>query len=87
MQMSKFNFILLVSVTLSALYVTDLRMGIKRQTHLYGKGQEEKIRLNQDHAELVYEQSKLSDSKQVARAAAKMKMSAPTSENTVAVGY
>ena len=51
---SKMNFILLLAVTLSALYVADLRLGIKRQTHLFGKGQEEEIRLNQDKAELLY---------------------------------
>ncbi|MCG7657612.1 cell division protein FtsL [Wielerella bovis] len=82
---SKLNFVLLVAVTLSALYVTDLRMSIKRQTHLYGKGQEEEIRLNQDRAELMYERSKHSDAQQVEQAALQMKMRKPTPEETVAL--
>lgn len=82
---SKLNFILLIAVTLSALYMTDLRLGIKRETHLYGKGQEEEIRLNQDRAELEYERSKHADERQVIQAAEKLNMHAPTSEETIAI--
>jgi cell division protein ftsL len=82
---SKMNFILLLAVTLSALYVADLRLGIKRQTHLFGKGQEEEIRLNQDKAELLYEQSRYADVKQVVQAAEKMKMHAPSPVNTISI--
>ncbi len=82
---SKMNFILLLAVTLSALYVADLRLGIKRQTHLFGKGQEEEIRLNQDKAELLYEQSRYADVKQVVQAAEKMKMHAPLPANTISI--
>lgn len=87
MTFSKFNLILLIAVTMSALYVTDLRMGIKRQTHLYGKGQEEEIRLNQERAELLYEQTKYSDKKQVMEAATRMKMREPKPEETVALRF
>ncbi|MDK4680864.1 cell division protein FtsL [Kingella negevensis] len=87
MTFSKFNLILLIAVTMSALYVTDLRMGIKRQTHLYGKGQEEEIRLNQERAELLYEQTKYSDKKQVMEAATRMKMHEPKPEETVALRF
>lgn len=80
---SKLNFLLLLAVTLSALYVADLRMGIKRQTHLYGKGQEEEIRLNQDRAELLYEQSKHSDTQQVLQAAEQMNMRKPEPNETI----
>lgn len=82
---SKLNFVLLVAVTLSALYATDLRMNIKRQTHLYGKGQEEEIRLNQDRAELMYERSKYSETQQVEQAALQMKMRKPKQDETVAL--
>lgn len=80
---SKINFVLLLAVTLSALYVADLRMGIKRETHLYGKGQEEEIRLNQDRVELQYEQSKYSDIRLVSQAAEKMNMHKSTASETI----
>ncbi|XXQ67536.1 cell division protein FtsL [Neisseriaceae bacterium B1] len=82
---SKLNIILLLAVTLSALYVADLRMGIKRQTNLYGKSQEEEIRLNQDRAELLYEHSRYSDAKLVSEAAAKMNMHEPPAKDIVEV--
>lgn len=82
---SKLNLILLLTVTLSALYVADLRMGIKRQTQLYGKGQEEEIRLNQERAELLYERSRYSDAKLVSAAAQKMNMREPQTKEIVEV--
>lgn len=82
---SKINLILLLAVTLSALYVTDLRLGIKRQTQLYGKAQEEEIRLNQDKAELLHEQSRYSDAKLVTEAAEKMNMHEPRNKEMVVV--
>ena len=84
---SRINCILLIAVTLSALYVTDLRLGIKRQTHLYAKGQEEEIRLNQDKAELTYERSRLTDARAIEEAAEMMKMHQPTEKDTVSVQY
>ena len=38
---SRLNFLLLLAVTLSALYVVDLRLKIKWQTTAYTKGKEE----------------------------------------------
>lgn len=80
---SKLNFILLVAVTLSALYVADLRMGITRQTQIYGKAQEQEIRLNQDHAELAYEHSRYADAALIEAAARELNMHEPTDQETV----
>lgn len=82
---SKLNFILLAAVTLSALYVADLRTGIKRQTQLYGKSQEQEIRLNQEQAELTYELSLYSDAALIGAAAKELNMREPTAEDTVAL--
>lgn len=82
---SKLNLVLLLVVTLSALYVTDLRLGIKRQTQLYGKVQEEEIRLNQERAELLYEHSRYSDTKLVSEAAKKMNMHEPNEQEIIEV--
>ncbi len=79
---SKLNLVLLLAVTLSALYVTDLRLGIRWQTHLLGKAQETEIRLGQDRAQLLYEYSRYSDAKLVSAAAQKMNMHEPK-ENEV----
>ncbi|MDO4434562.1 MAG: cell division protein FtsN [Alysiella sp.] len=80
---SKLNLLLLFAVTLSALYVTDLRLGIKRQTQIYGKGQEEEIRLKQDRADLLYEHSRHSDARFVTEAAQKMNLREPKAEEVI----
>lgn len=84
---SKINLILLPAVTLSALYVTDLRVGIQRQKVLYGKAQEEEIRLQQDKAQLIYEHSRYSDTKLVSQAAEKMKMHEAKDHQIVEIRY
>lgn len=81
--LSKFNFLLLVAVVLSALYVVDLRNGILRETQLIGKGQEEEIRLKQDHADLLYQHSKSIDKAFIGEAAKKMNMHPPGQQETV----
>lgn len=83
----KVNFALLLAVTLSALYVTDLRLGIKRQTHLFGRGQEEAIRLNQDKAELMYERSQRTDRRLIEQAAKSMNMRQPLDKDTMAIRF
>lgn len=82
---SKLNFILLAAVTLSALYVADLRMGIKRQTQIYGKAQEQEIRLNQDQAELTYEHSRYADAALIEAAAKELNMHEPAEHDTVSL--
>lgn len=80
---SKLNVVLLAAVTLSALYVTDLRMGITKQTKIYGKEQESEIRLNQDQAELTYEHSRYSDAALIEAAAKELDMHKPADEDVV----
>lgn len=80
---TKLNVLLLAGVLASGYYVVDLNNSIKHQTQLYGRGQEEEIRLNQDYAELQYEHSQAVDLKLVHTAADKMNMAAPSANNTV----
>ena len=80
---SRLNFLLLLAVTLSALYVVDLRLKIKWQTTAYTKGKEEEIRLNQDNAELLYERSRLADAALVEQSAKNMNMHRATDKETV----
>lgn len=84
---SRLNFLLLLAVTLSALYVVDLRLKIKWQTTAYTKGKEEEIRLNQDNAELLYERSRLADTALVEQSAANMNMHRATDKETVMVKF
>lgn len=84
---SRLNFLLLLAVTLSALYVVDLRLKIKWQTTAYTKGKEEEIRLNQDNAELLYERSRLADTALVEQSAANMNMHRATDKETVMVRF
>lgn len=84
---SRLNFLLLLAVTLSALYVVDLRLKIKWQTTAYTKGKEEEIRLNQDNAELLYERSRLADTALVEQSAANMNMHRATDRETVMVRF
>ena len=84
---SRVNFLLLLAVTLSALYVVDLRLKIKWQTTAYTKGKEEEIRLNQDNAELLYERSRLADTALVEQSAANMNMHRATDKETVMVRF
>ena len=84
---SRLNFLLLLAVTLSALYVVDLRLKIKWQTTAYTKGKEEEIRLNQDKAELLYERSRLADTALVEQSAANMNMHRATDKETVMVRF
>ena len=81
--LSKINFFLLVAVTLSALYLVDLRNGLRRETQLFGKGQEEDIRLRQDAADLQYQYSRLSDKTFIGEAAKKMDMHTPVPQETI----
>ena len=83
---SRLNFLLL-AVTLSALYVVDLRLKIKWQTTAYTKGKEEEIRLNQDNAELLYERSQLADAALVEQSAKNMNMHRATDKETVMVKF
>ncbi|MDO5356975.1 MAG: cell division protein FtsL [Conchiformibius sp.] len=80
---TKLNVLLLAGVLASGYYVVDLNNSIKHQTQLYGRGQEEEIRLNQDYAELQYEHSQAVDLKLVHTAADKMNMATPSANNTV----
>ena len=82
---SRLNFLLLLAVTLSALYVVDLK--IKWQTTAYTKGKEEEIRLNQDNAELLYERSQLADAALVEQSAKNMNMHRATDKETVMVKF
>ena len=84
---SRVNFLLLLAVTLSALYVVDLRLKIKWQTTAYTKGKEEEIRLNQDNAELLYERSRLADTALVEQSATNMNMHRATDKETVMVRF
>ena len=84
---SRLNFLLLLAVTLSALYVVDLRLKIKWQTTAYTKGKEEEIRLNQDNAELLYERSQLADASLVEQSAKNMNMHRATDKETVMVKF
>lgn len=80
---SRLNLILLGLVLWSAYHVVDLNNSIKRETHAYGKAQEEEIRLNQDFAELQYEHSQAVDAKLVGTAAKEMNMREPNEQETV----
>lgn len=80
---TKLNVILLGLVLWSAYHVVDLNNSIKRETHAYGKAQEEEIRLNQDFAELQYEHSQAVDAKLVGAAAKEMNMREPAEHETV----
>ena len=84
---SRLNFLLLLAVTLSALYVVDLRLKIKWQTTAYTKGKEEEIRLNQDNAELLYARSQLADAALVEQSAKNMNMHRATDKETVMVKF
>ena len=84
---SRLNFLLLLAVTLSALYVVDLRLKIKWQTTAYTKGKEEEIRLNQDNAELLYARSQLADAALVEQSAKNMNMHRATGKETVMVKF
>ena len=84
---SRLNFLLLLAVTLSALYVVDLRVKRKWQTTAYNKGKEEEIRLNQDNAELLYERSQLADAALVEQSAKNMNMHRATDKETVMVKF
>ena len=77
----------MLAVTLSALYVVDLRLKIKWQTTAYTKGTEEEIRLNQDNAELLYERSQLADAALVEQSAKNMNMRRATDKETVVVKF
>ena len=77
----------MLAVTLSALYVVDLRLKIKWQTTAYTKGKEEEIRLNQDNAELQYERSQLADAALVEQSAKNMNMHRATDKETVVVKF
>lgn len=81
--LTKTNIALLSAVLGSAYYVVDLTNSIKHETHLYGKAQEQEIRLNQDYAELQYELSQAVDVKIINNAAMKMKMHEPSVQETV----
>ena len=84
---TKLNVLLLAGVLASGYYVVDLNNSIKHQTQLYGRGQEEEIRLNQDYAELQYEHSQAVDLKRVHTAAGKMNMVLPAPQNTVILQF
>lgn len=77
----------MLAVTLSALYVVDLRLKIKWQTTAYTKGKEEEIRLNQDNAELLYARSQLADAALVEQSAKNMNMHRATDKETVMVKF
>ena len=77
----------MLAVTLSALYVVDLRLKIKWQTTACTKGKEEEIRLNQDNAELLYERSQLADAALVEQSAKNMNMHRATDKETVMVKF
>lgn len=70
----KINCILLAMVTLSAIYVVDLRLSIKYQNQIYGQGLKNEIRLKQDQAGLRYDYSRYSDARFVTQAAEKMRL-------------
>lgn len=80
---SKLNILLLAGVLVSGYYVVDLNNSIRHETHLYGKAQEEEIRLKQDYAELHYEYSQVVDLKLVDAAATKMNMALPNPQDVV----
>lgn len=61
MEAFKLNVILLLMLTLSVLYMVDLRINIQYEIQLYGEEQEHKIRLNQERTDLKYELSRYSD--------------------------
>lgn len=82
---TKLNLILLALTLWSAYHVVDLNNNIKRETHAYGKAQEEEIRLNQDFAELQYEHSQAVDAKLISTAAKEMNMHEPTEQETVVI--
>ena len=77
----------MLAVTLSALYVVDLRLKIKWKTTAYTKGKEEEIRLNQDKAELLYDRSQLADAALVEQSAKNMNMHRATDKETVMVKF
>ena len=77
----------MLAVTLSALYVVDLRLKIKWQTTAYTKGKEEEIRLNQDNAELLYARSQLADAALVEQSAKNMNMHRATDKETIMVKF
>lgn len=84
---TKLNGVLLLGVLASGYYVVDLNNSIRYQTHLYGEGQEEEIRLNQDYAELQYAHSQAVDLKLIQSAASKMNMRAPEPDETVILQF
>lgn len=84
---TKMNTILLLAVLASGYYVVDLNNSIKHQTHLYGKAQEEEIRLNQDYAELQYVHSQAVDLKLINAAASKLNMVLPNPQDTVVLQF
>lgn len=55
--MFKLNFLLLVAILVSALYVVNNRVEIRKQDTIYGKAMEESIRLRQVYADVSYEYS------------------------------
>lgn len=80
---TKTNIILLLLVLWSAYHVVDLNNSIRHEMQIYGKAQEQEIRLNQDYAELQYEFSQMAETKIINNAATKLKMHAPSPEETV----
>lgn len=82
---SKVNFVLLLAVTLSALYVTDLQFLIAREMKQFGKEQAIEKRLKQDKVNFEYEQSQYLDINLMMQAAEKMNMHKPTSEETIVI--
>ncbi len=80
---TKTNIILLLLVLWSAYHVVDLNNSITHETQRYGKAQEQEIRLNQDYAELQYEFSQAAETKMINNAAVKLKMHAPSAQETV----
>lgn len=80
---TKMNVFLLLAVLWSAYHVVDLNNNIRHQTQLYGKAQEQEIRLNQDYAELQYELSRAVDVKVINTKASKMNMRTPSVEETI----
>ncbi|SSY71175.1 cell division protein FtsL [Alysiella crassa] len=80
---TKTNIILLLLVLWSAAHVVDLNNNIRHETQIYGKAQEQEIRLNQDYAELQYEFSQASENKIINNAAKKLNMREPSVEETI----
>lgn len=78
----KGNLVLLAALTISAIYMVDLRIGIQHQTKLYAKAQEQNNRLKQGEAALTSELNMNSDARLVLEAAKQMDMFKP-SENEV----